>query len=49
MAWVECREKGKLERLRFVDLVFGRKGRGRTRYVVRRYSGDAILRALRDT
>ena len=38
----------KLERLRFVDLVFGKKGRGRTRYVMRRYERDVILKALRE-
>jgi len=36
----------KLERLRFIDLVFGRKGRGRTRYVIKRLERDAVLRAL---
>lgn len=39
---------GKLERLRFIDLIFGRKGRGMTRYVVRRYDRDVILMALRE-
>ncbi|WP_456468768.1 ORC1-type DNA replication protein [Archaeoglobus sp.] len=39
---------GKLERLRFIDLVFGRRGRGRTRYVVRRYEPKIILEAIRN-
>jgi cell division control protein 6 len=39
---------GKLERLRFIDLVFGRKGRGKTRYVVRRYEPKIILEAIRN-
>jgi len=38
----------KLERLRFIDLVFGKKGRGKTRYVIRRYDRDVILKALRE-
>jgi cell division control protein 6 len=39
---------GKLERLRFIDLVFGKKGKGRTRYIMRRYDRDTIVKALRE-
>jgi len=38
----------KLERLRFIDVVFGRKGRGRTRYIYRRYDGKLMERALKE-
>ncbi len=38
----------KLERLRFIDLVFGRKGKGRTRYIVRRYDPKVVLEAIRN-
>ncbi len=38
----------KLERLKFIDLVFGRKGKGRTRYIVRRYDPKVVLEAIRN-
>jgi cell division control protein 6 len=37
----------KLERLRLVDIVFGEKGRGRTRYVHAKFSGDVFEKAMR--
>ena len=37
----------KLERLRFIDLVVGKRGRGWTRYIMRRYDVQAVLRALK--
>ncbi|AIY90066.1 ORC1-type DNA replication protein [Geoglobus acetivorans] len=38
----------KLERLRLVDFIFDRKGRGKTRYVYKRYDSDVVLGALRE-
>jgi|Deesub1362A_J573_1020465.scaffolds.fasta_scaffold00380_32 cell division control protein 6 len=38
----------KLERLRFIDVVFGRKGRGRTRYIYRRYERELMEKALKE-
>jgi|Deesub1362B_J571_1020462.scaffolds.fasta_scaffold05539_3 cell division control protein 6 len=38
----------KLERLRLIDFVFDKKGRGRTRYVYKRYDADVVLEALRE-
>lgn len=36
----------KLERLRLIDAVVGKKGRGRTRYIVRKYDADVVTDAL---
>ncbi len=36
----------KLERLRLIDVVMGKKGRGRTRYIIRRYDRELMLKAL---
>ncbi|WP_290901343.1 ORC1-type DNA replication protein [Ferroglobus sp.] len=38
----------KLERLRLIDFVFDKKGRGRTRYIYKRYDPDVVLEALRE-
>ena len=37
----------KLERLRLVDIVFGEKERGRTRYVHAKFSGEVFEKAMR--
>ncbi|AGK61299.1 hypothetical protein Asulf_01308 [Archaeoglobus sulfaticallidus PM70-1] len=36
----------KLERLRLIDVVMGKKGRGRTRYILRKYDRELMLKAL---
>lgn len=36
----------KLERLRLIDVVMGKKGKGRTRYILKRYDRELMLRAL---
>ena len=36
----------KLERLRLIDVVVGKKGRGRTRYIIKKYRADLVLKAL---
>ncbi|RLI79167.1 hypothetical protein DRP05_05040 [Archaeoglobales archaeon] len=36
----------KLERLRLIDVVIGRKGRGMTRYIIKKYDNSAMLKAL---
>ncbi len=38
----------KLERLRLVDFIFDKKGRGRTRYIYKRCDADVVLEALRE-
>ncbi len=38
----------KLERLKLIDVVFDRKGRGRTRYIVKRYEPEVIENVLRE-
>jgi len=36
----------KLERLRLIDVVMGRKGRGRTGYIIKKYGSDVVMAAL---
>ena len=36
----------KLERLRLIDVAMGRKGRGRTRYIIKKYDRDVVMAAL---
>ncbi len=36
----------KLERLRLIDVAMGRKGRGRTRYMIKKYDQDVVMAAL---
>jgi len=36
----------KLERLRLIDVAMGRKGRGRTRYIIKKYDADVVMAAL---
>ncbi len=38
----------KLERLRLIDIVMGSKGRGRTRYIIKKYDRDVVLEALKE-
>ncbi len=38
----------KLERIRLVDVTFGPKGRGRTRYIYRKYDPEIVEKALRE-
>jgi cell division control protein 6 len=38
----------KLERLRLVDIAFGPKGKGRTRYIYQKYDPQVVERALRE-
>ncbi len=39
----------KLERLRLIDVVVGKKGRGRTRYIIKKYRADLVLKALTES
>jgi len=36
----------KLERLRLIDVVVGKKGKGRTRYILKKYDADIVMAAL---
>jgi len=36
----------KLEGLRLIDVVMGRKGKGRTRHIIKKYSSDVVMAAL---
>ena len=36
----------KLERLRLIDVAMGRKGKGRTRYIIKKYDADVVMAAL---
>ncbi len=38
----------KLERLRLIDVAFGKKGKGKTRYIITRYSPEVVETALKE-
>lgn len=38
----------KLERLRLIDVAFGTKGKGKTRYVYKKYNPKVVEKALKE-
>ncbi len=36
----------KLERLRLIDVAMGRKGKGRTRYIIKKYDPAVVMNAM---